>query len=122
MVYITDIETNKVYCKVVARSADFPVNMSLCLFTATGFLNAGVYSIMAYDVQSDGNVQVPVIIGATITIQLDQLDHLFLLYFQVCVYFLNLTSCTTNTAYVTPGACIQYCCLYYSLCHFFKVL
>ena len=69
MVYITDIETNKVYCKVAAHSADIPVNMSLCLFTATGFLNAGVYSIKAYDIQSDGTApQVPLIIGVTITI------------------------------------------------------
>ena len=69
LVYITDTATNMTYCKVVARSADIQVNMSLCLLTANGFLNAGVYSIMAYDIKSDGTVPyVPAIMGAIVTI------------------------------------------------------
>ena len=69
MVYITDTATNIAYCKVVARSADIQVNMSLCLLTAMGSLNAGVYSVMAYDIKSDGTVlYVPAVMGAIVTI------------------------------------------------------
>ncbi|KAL5509436.1 hypothetical protein EMCRGX_G004811 [Ephydatia muelleri] len=69
LVYITDTATNMTYCKVVARSAHVQVNMSLCLLTANGSLNAGVYSIMAYDIKSDGTVPyVPAIMGAIVTI------------------------------------------------------
>ena len=71
LVYITDIATKMVYCKVVPRSADIEVNRSLCTFefSAPGLLNAGVYSIMAYDIKSDGTMpQVPAISGAIVTI------------------------------------------------------
>ena len=69
LVYITNTATNMAYCKVVARSVDIQVNMSLCLLTANGSLNAGVYSIMAFDIKSDGTVPyVPAIMGAIVTI------------------------------------------------------
>ena len=63
LVYLTDIGTGVTYCRVVWRSLDTPVNMSLCP-TSNGPLGTGVYSVDVYDIERDGSVSsVPALAG-----------------------------------------------------------
>ena len=50
LAYLMNTATEVVYCRIVARSADTLVNMSLCLPFSNGPLRAGVYSVVVYDV------------------------------------------------------------------------
>mgnify|MGYP003430199711 CR=1 FL=1 len=63
LVYLTDTDTGVTYCRVVWRSLDTPVNMSLCP-SSNGPLCTGVYSVEVYDIERDGSVSsVPAITG-----------------------------------------------------------
>ena len=66
--YLTDTDTGVTYCRVVWRSLDTPVNMSLCP-TSNGPLSTGVYSVEVYDIESDGSVSsVPALAGEVVTV------------------------------------------------------
>ena len=57
LVYLTDTATGITYCRVVGRSLDTPVNISLCPFSRfNGPLGTGVYSVEVYVIESDGSV------------------------------------------------------------------
>ena len=63
LVYLTDTATGVTYCRVVARSLNTPVNISLCSASSFSDLSAGMYSVQVYDIESDGSVSpVPAII------------------------------------------------------------
>ena len=63
LVYLTDTVTGVTYCRVVARSLNTPVNISLCPASSFSDLSAGMYSVQVYDIESDGSVSpVPAII------------------------------------------------------------
>ena len=65
LVYLTDTATGVTYCRVVGRSLDTPVNISLCPFSHfNGPLGTGVYSVVVYVIESDGSVSsIPAITG-----------------------------------------------------------
>ena len=64
LVYLTDTATGVTYCRVVARSLNTPVNVSLCPASSFSDLSAGMYSVEVYDITSDGSVSpLPAIIG-----------------------------------------------------------
>ena len=68
LVYLTDTDTGVTYCRVVWRSLDTPVNMSLCP-TSNSPLSTGVYSVEVYDIESDGSVSsVPALAGEVVTV------------------------------------------------------
>ena len=68
LVYLTDTDTGVTYCRVVWRSLDTPVNMSLCP-SSNGDLNTGVYSVEVYDIERDGNVSsVPALVAKIVTV------------------------------------------------------
>ena len=63
LVYLTDTATGVTYCRVVARSLNTPVNISLCPASSFSDLSAGMYLVQVYDIESDGSVSsVPAII------------------------------------------------------------
>ena len=68
--YLTDTHTGVTYCRVVVRSLDTPVNMSLCTSSpSNGPLGTGVYSVEVYDIESDGGVlSVPALAGEMVTV------------------------------------------------------
>ena len=69
LAYLMNTATGAVYCRIVARSADTLVNMSLCLPFSNGPLSAGVYSVVVYDIKSDGSLSpTPAITGSMVTI------------------------------------------------------
>ena len=66
--YLTDTDTGVTYCRVVWRSLDTPVNMSLCP-SSNGPLNTGVYSVEVYDIERDGSVSsVPALAGKIVNV------------------------------------------------------
>ena len=66
--YLTDTDTGVTYCRVVWRSLDTPVNISLC-FPSSGPLSTGVYSVKMYDIERDGSVSsVPAVAGEIVTV------------------------------------------------------
>ena len=68
LVYLTDIGTGVTYCRVVWRSLDTPVNMSLCP-SSTDPLSTGVHSVEVYDIERDGSVSsVPALAGEIVTV------------------------------------------------------
>ena len=68
LVYLTDTDTGVTYCRVVWRSLDTPVNMSLCP-TSNGPLSTGVYSVAVYDIERDGRVSsVPALAEEVMTV------------------------------------------------------
>ena len=68
LVYLTDTDTGVTYCRVVWRSLDTPVNMSLCP-SSNSPLSTGVYSVEVYDIDRDGSVSsVPAIAGGIVTV------------------------------------------------------
>ena len=68
LVYLTDTDTGVTYCRVVWRSLDTPVNMSLCP-SSNGPLCTGVYSVEVYDIERDGSVSsVPALAGEIVTV------------------------------------------------------
>ena len=68
LVYLTDTDTGVTYCRVVRRSLDTPVNMSLCP-SSNGPLCTGVYSVEVYDIERDGSVSsVPALAGEIVTV------------------------------------------------------
>ncbi|KAL5488609.1 hypothetical protein EMCRGX_G017579 [Ephydatia muelleri] len=68
LVYLTDTDTGVTYCRVVWRSLDTPVNMSLCP-SSNGPLSTWVYSVEVYDIESDGSVSsVPALAGEVVTV------------------------------------------------------
>ena len=68
LVSLTDTATGVTYCRVVGRSLDTPVNISLCPFsTSNGPLGTGVYSVVVYVIENDGSVSsVPAITGVVL--------------------------------------------------------
>ena len=65
--YLTDTATGTRYCRVVGRSVNTPVNISLC--PSNGPQSAGKYSVMVYTIESDGSVSlVPAITGVVVDI------------------------------------------------------
>ena len=63
LVYLTDTDTGVTYCRLVWRSLDTPVNMSLCP-SSNGPLSTGVYTVEVYDIERDGSVSsVPALAG-----------------------------------------------------------
>ena len=61
--YLTDTGTGVTYCRVVARSLNTPVNISLYPASSFSDLSAVMYSVQVYDIESDGSVSpVPAII------------------------------------------------------------
>ena len=68
LVYLTDADTGVTYCRVVWRSLDTPVNMSLCP-PSNGPLSTGVYSVEVYDIERDGSVSsVPALAGMILAV------------------------------------------------------
>eukprot|EP00731_Ephydatia_muelleri_P019235 Em0012g60a len=68
LVYLTDTDTGVTYCRVVWRSLDIPVDMSLCP-SCNGPLSTGVYSVEVYDIERDGSVSsVPALAGEIVTV------------------------------------------------------
>ena len=68
LVYLTDTDTGVTYCRVVWRSLDIPVNISLCP-SSNGPLCTGVYSVEVYDIEKDGSVSsVPAVAGEIMTL------------------------------------------------------
>ena len=68
LVYLTDTNIGVTYCRVVWRSLDTPVNMSLCP-SSNGPLCTGVYSVEVYDIERDGSVSsVPALAGEIVTV------------------------------------------------------
>eukprot|EP00731_Ephydatia_muelleri_P019238 Em0012g63a len=65
LVYLTDTDTGVTYCRVVWRSLDTPVNMSLCP-SSNGPLSTGVYSVEVYDIESVSSV--PALAGEVVTV------------------------------------------------------
>ena len=67
--YLTDTATGVTYCRVVGRSLDTPVNISLCPFSpSNGPMGTGVYSVVVYVIESDGSVSsVPAIAGEVLS-------------------------------------------------------
>ena len=70
LVYLTDTATGIIYCRVVGRSLDTPVNTSLCPYLRyNGPLSTGNYSVMVYTIESDGSVSlVPAITEVVVDI------------------------------------------------------
>ena len=69
LVYLTDTATGITYCRVVGRSLDTPVNISLCPFSSNGPLSTGKYSVMVCTIESDGSVSsVPAISGVVVDV------------------------------------------------------
>lgn len=74
LAYLTNDATGFTYYRVISRSLDTPMNMSLCLLHSNErhsneHLSAGIYSVDVYDVDSDGHVSpVPAITKGRITI------------------------------------------------------
>ena len=62
--------TGVTYCRVVVRSLDTPVNMSLCPSSpSNGPLGSGVYSVEVYDIERDGGVSsVPALAGEMVIV------------------------------------------------------
>ena len=57
-----------IYCRVVWRSLDTPVNISLCP-SSNGPLSTGVYSVEVYAIERDGSVSlVPALAGEIMTV------------------------------------------------------
>ena len=68
LVYLTDTDAGVKYCRVVWRSLDTSVNMSLCP-SSNGPLSTGVYSVEVYDIERDGSVSsVPALAGEVVTV------------------------------------------------------
>ena len=68
LVYLTDTDTSVTSCRVVWRSLDTPVNMSLCP-SSNGPFCTGVYSVEVYDIERDGSVSsVPALAGEIVTV------------------------------------------------------
>ena len=66
--YLTDTDAGVTYCRVVWRSLDTPVNISLCP-SSNGPLCTGVYSVEVYDIEKDGSVSsVPAVAGEIVTV------------------------------------------------------
>ena len=67
LVYLTDTATGTRYCRVVGRSLDTPVNISLC--PSNGSVSTGKYSVEVYTIESDGSVSsVPAITGVEVNV------------------------------------------------------
>ncbi|KAL5488558.1 hypothetical protein EMCRGX_G017513 [Ephydatia muelleri] len=79
LVYLTDTDTGVTCCRVVWRSLDTPVNMSLCS-SSNGPLSTGVYSVEVYDIERDGSVSsVPALAGEIVTVS--TVDGPFTMYY-----------------------------------------
>ena len=70
LVSLIDTANGVTYCRVVGRSLDTPVNISLCPFSRfNGPLGTGVYSVEVYVIESDGSVSsVPAIPGEVLSV------------------------------------------------------
>ena len=66
--HLNNTASNVIYCKVVMKDLNIPVNTSICNSSySNGPLSAGKYIVDAYDIGSDGNVsELPAISGVTL--------------------------------------------------------
>ena len=68
LVYLTDTDAGVTYCKVIWRTLDTLVNISLCP-SSNGPLSTGVYLVEVYDIEKDGSVSsVPALAGEIVTV------------------------------------------------------
>ena len=108
LVYLTDTATGVTYFRMVGRSLDTPVNISVCPFSNfNGPLSTGMYSVVVYVIESDGSMSsIPAITGEVLNISSSVIGPSTtspgMMYVWMCAcFYLFLRSIFSNTKYCT---------------------